>query len=66
MVPHLLGNAGRFFDWLDVRKQAPDFREKFPHWSPKNERTGSRAPGSGALELPPFSLDVQRWTSAAR
>lgn len=20
-----------FFDWLDVRKQAPDFREKFPH-----------------------------------
>jgi len=20
-----------FFDWLDVRKQSPEFREKFPH-----------------------------------
>ena len=20
-----------FFDWLEVRKQSPEFREKFPH-----------------------------------
>ena len=20
-----------FFDWLDVRKQSPDFQSKFPH-----------------------------------
>jgi hypothetical protein len=26
-----LENPDAFFDWLDLRKQAPDFREKFPH-----------------------------------
>jgi hypothetical protein len=25
-----LENPDAFFDWLEVRKQAPDFREKFP------------------------------------
>ncbi len=25
-----LENPDAFFDWLDVRKQAPDFRQKFP------------------------------------
>jgi hypothetical protein len=25
-----LDNPDAFFDWLEVRKQAPDFREKFP------------------------------------
>jgi len=25
-----LENPDAFFDWLDVRKQSPDFREKFP------------------------------------
>jgi hypothetical protein len=26
-----LENPDAFFDWLDVRKQAPEFRAKFPH-----------------------------------
>lgn len=26
-----LEDPGPFFDWLEVRKQASDFREKFPH-----------------------------------
>jgi hypothetical protein len=25
-----LENPDAFFDWLDVRKQTPEFREKFP------------------------------------
>ena len=25
-----LENPDAFFDWLEVRKQSPDFREKFP------------------------------------
>ncbi|MBZ5694517.1 MAG: hypothetical protein LAN36_04050 [Acidobacteriia bacterium] len=26
-----LETPGAFFDWLEVRKQSPEFREKFPH-----------------------------------
>jgi hypothetical protein len=27
-----------FFDWLDVRKQSPEFRAKFPSEEPEQER----------------------------
>ena len=30
LVPRLAGKSGAVFDWLEVRKQAPDYREKFP------------------------------------
>ena len=60
LVPYLAGNAGRFFDWLDVRKQSPDFQENFRRRrTGSNECTRKRAARSGALELPPFSLDVE-------
>jgi len=26
-----------FFDWLEVRKQSPEFRAKFPHWELEDE-----------------------------
>lgn len=29
-----LENPGAFFDWLDLRKQAPDFRRRFPRRAP--------------------------------
>jgi len=29
VVPHLAGNPDAFFDWLEVRKVSPEFREKF-------------------------------------
>ena len=47
-----------FFDWLDVRKQSPDFRIEIPA---SGDAGMSLPPGAppGALELPPFSLDVE-------
>src|SRR3981189_2631120 len=60
MVPHLAGNAGCLLRLAGSSQASPRLLRKVSSVGVRRMNTqGTAAPGSGALELPPFSLDVQ-------
>src|SRR6059058_1353278 len=60
MVPYLAGNAGRLLRLAGRPEAVAGFSRQVSGVGVRRMNTsGAAAPGSGALELPPFSLDVQ-------
>src|SRR5947209_16905554 len=60
MVSHLAGNPGRLLRLAGRSEAVAGFSRQVSAVGVRRMNTsGAAAPGSGALELPPFSLDVQ-------
>src|SRR5437660_6516616 len=60
MVSHLAGNPGRLLRLAGRSKAVAGFSRQVSAVGVRRmNASGAAAPGSGALELPPFFLDVQ-------
>src|SRR5881392_1830929 len=60
MVPYLAGNAGRLLRLAGRSEAVAGFSRQVSAVGVRRMNTsGATVPGSGALALPPFSLDVQ-------
>src|SRR5437660_3749598 len=60
MVPYLAGNTGRLLRLARRSEASAGFSRQVSAVGVRRmNSSGATAPGSGALELPPFSLDVQ-------
>src|SRR5947209_20289201 len=60
MVSHLAGNPGRLLRLAGRSEAVAGFSRQVSAVGVRRmNSSGATAPGSGALELPPFSLDVQ-------
>src|SRR5207302_1532384 len=60
MVSHLAGNPGRLLRLAGRPEASAGFSRQVSAVGVRRmNSSGATAPGSGALELPPFSLDVQ-------